>query len=289
MNKIKNNIQKQKGQVLIITLIFLLLGSLIVTPLLNYMNTGLKTVSIYQTKNKLLYAADAGINKGIWELENGTILGSHESYDDYTYTFPGITVNGQQVVVKIDYTFILIDIATANFGPHIEWLGVQTSGNADINGIYTIDLTYDADIANSGNKKLEYMGVWLPFEFDYVPGSTSEFADNLTLLEPDVTKMHGGTSIKWSGLNYGFKNGETSITQKFKFTPIGKIPRGDVAWISTLSNDIGLSWDDLVRHYAITSTATDASWEMSTTIKSRVSIDIGESTETHMFSYEMNP
>jgi hypothetical protein len=51
----------QKGSILILALIFMLLGSLIIAPLLSLTATGLKTGSLYNDKSATLYAADAGI------------------------------------------------------------------------------------------------------------------------------------------------------------------------------------------------------------------------------------
>ncbi len=72
-------IGQQKGFALLTVLILMLVGSLIITPLLNFMGTGVKTTMVYNTKSQELYAADAGIEDGRWLIEK----------DKVATTFPG--------------------------------------------------------------------------------------------------------------------------------------------------------------------------------------------------------
>ena len=82
--KIKKNVStksrtSEKGYALIVVLIFLCLGTLVLTPLLSYMTTGLKVGAIYQENALELYAADAGINDSLWYTQYGdfeSLLGS---------------------------------------------------------------------------------------------------------------------------------------------------------------------------------------------------------------------
>jgi Tfp pilus assembly protein PilX len=91
----------ERGQALLIALVFMLLGSLIVTPLLSHMATGLKTgKQVYEKRMDELYAADAGVEDALWQLQQTT--------SDKVPTAPGqpITyaladVNGKHVTVEI--------------------------------------------------------------------------------------------------------------------------------------------------------------------------------------------
>ena len=51
----------QGGQILILVLILLILGSLMIAPLLSFMATGLKSNQVFDKKTDVMYAADAGI------------------------------------------------------------------------------------------------------------------------------------------------------------------------------------------------------------------------------------
>jgi len=51
----------ERGHVLILVLILLVLGSLMIGPLLSFTAGGLKTGLVYENKTGELYAADAGM------------------------------------------------------------------------------------------------------------------------------------------------------------------------------------------------------------------------------------
>jgi hypothetical protein len=89
MKKIKGD---ENGKVLIITLILLVVGGLILTPLLGLMSTGLVAGQVYEKKTDELYAADAGVEDGIWHLQQGG------SVDDILE----LTINGKAVTVEIE-------------------------------------------------------------------------------------------------------------------------------------------------------------------------------------------
>jgi len=63
--------RKQNGHVFITALIILVLGTLMLTPLLAFMSTGLKTGQAFEEQTDLLYAADAGIENALWQIQNG--------------------------------------------------------------------------------------------------------------------------------------------------------------------------------------------------------------------------
>ncbi|MFA5450936.1 MAG: hypothetical protein WC231_02960 [Dehalococcoidales bacterium] len=68
---IKGFHHKQNGHVFITALIILVLGTLTLTPLMGFMGTGLKTGQAFEEQTDLLYAADAGIEDAIWQIQNG--------------------------------------------------------------------------------------------------------------------------------------------------------------------------------------------------------------------------
>ncbi len=64
-------IRGEKGQTLIIAMILMLVGALIIAPLLGFMSTGLLAGQVFETKMDELYAADAGVEDGLWKILNG--------------------------------------------------------------------------------------------------------------------------------------------------------------------------------------------------------------------------
>jgi hypothetical protein len=69
-------VNKEQGNILVFTIIFMLLGSMIVVPLLGYMRTGLKAGMVYDAKSDSLYAADAGIEDGVWQIKYDRLSGA---------------------------------------------------------------------------------------------------------------------------------------------------------------------------------------------------------------------
>ncbi|MCL0084398.1 hypothetical protein M1N82_02525 [Dehalococcoidia bacterium] len=68
---LNKSIRDEKGQAMILVLILLLVGGLIIAPLLGFMSTGLMAGQTLENKMKEFYAADAGIEYGLWKLTKG--------------------------------------------------------------------------------------------------------------------------------------------------------------------------------------------------------------------------
>lgn len=88
---------RQNGQVFITALIILMLGSLMLTPLLAFMSTGLKTGQAFEEQTDLLYAADAGIENAIWQINNygaGIIDETPGTYSGESYAIGEGTASG---------------------------------------------------------------------------------------------------------------------------------------------------------------------------------------------------
>jgi len=107
--------KNESGQgVLAMVLLLLMLGAIILTPLLVFMQTGVKAGRVYESKLQEFYAADAGVEDAIWEINNGT---SGAAY------FLGEEVNDRNVSVTIEpisgggYSgYKIISNATSNSG-----------------------------------------------------------------------------------------------------------------------------------------------------------------------------
>jgi hypothetical protein len=126
-------IRGEKGQALLIVLILMLVGGLIIAPLLAYMGTGIKVgKEVYEERMAELYAADAGIEDGVWNIMNTVIP------EDTTWN-ANITVNGKNVTVTISSQksgmidfFVNLGILPDKNGtynkaaPHSDWLVVYT-------------------------------------------------------------------------------------------------------------------------------------------------------------------
>jgi hypothetical protein len=93
---VQRSVESERGQAFILVLIALLVGSILLTPLLVHMATGLKAGTQNETRMKELYAADAGIEYGmklvqLKDVNLPTVTGGW-----HDYPFSG-TVNGKAV------------------------------------------------------------------------------------------------------------------------------------------------------------------------------------------------
>jgi hypothetical protein len=97
--------ERQRGSAFILVLIALALGSLLITPTLNYVSTGITEARV--SKELLLneYAADAAIEYGMWQLKynvDGIIDGLNVENPSSSTS---ITVNGIEVPVTTEISF----------------------------------------------------------------------------------------------------------------------------------------------------------------------------------------
>ncbi len=91
--------KKQRGQALILVLIALAVGSLLIIPTLNYVNTGLLRTRISERLLLQQYAADAAIEYSLWQL-NYNVDGLADLLNpDNPSSSTSITVNGIEVPV----------------------------------------------------------------------------------------------------------------------------------------------------------------------------------------------
>jgi hypothetical protein len=95
-SKVASLIRNQSGQgALAIVLILLLVGAAVVSPLLAFMGTGLKTTQMHEEKSRGYYAADAGIEDTVWKLKyTDAPFSGGASYN------LGEDVNGMNVTVE---------------------------------------------------------------------------------------------------------------------------------------------------------------------------------------------
>ncbi len=107
----------EKGQVLIMALVVMLLGGLIIAPLLDHMGTGLKIEKeVYEKRMSLLYAADSGVEDALWKIQ-GKVTGL-PAVGQAPWQYGIGTVNGNTTTVTIaridDATFKINSLATSD-------------------------------------------------------------------------------------------------------------------------------------------------------------------------------
>jgi len=103
---VKKLIRDEKGQVMVLVLILLIVGGLIVAPLLAYMGTGLIAGGVYEKRMAELYAADAGVEDAVWKIQHNE--GSLPCSPGHSWSYNITDVNGK----KVEYTITYVDALT---------------------------------------------------------------------------------------------------------------------------------------------------------------------------------
>jgi Tfp pilus assembly protein PilX len=127
----KRLVRGEKGYVLIAALVVLVVLGLISGPLLSYMVSGLKAGHVFETGAAELYAADAGVQDAMWQIQNniGLCVGSPTTH--YTIS----DVNGKSVDVTVTLTnnvsgtltYKITSIAVTDDGGNTAGLGNHTT------------------------------------------------------------------------------------------------------------------------------------------------------------------
>jgi len=271
----KRPIRDEKGQALVLTLIFLLVGMIILTPLLNFMGTGITGGRVYEQKVDEIYAADAGVEDALWHIRYDQIedLLVDEGYDEYDYSIPcsypddyDMVVNDNDVGVTIQNIWIPKDIPDPSPPTPSEARQIIEDENLIIIGYpsstestYEIKVVYDWDTTQERDAlKAETIGIWLSpgFEYDGDCSLVGYYYDE------NVSLYKGGYAVVWDFASVPLKELGTTddpmvITFTFKYTgPEGQLPELVSSWIDTSGvTGITYAWDDSIRLYKIVSEA----------------------------------
>jgi hypothetical protein len=227
----------QKGQTLILALILLFFGTLIVSTLLTYMTSGLKTTGeVYNVKASELYAADAGIAHGQWKIVNGDIESDYSSNnfsDTPFYDLVNENINENNVNVSVQNIWIPFVYNGSDPEPlptpsveaarelKQEPAGSPMSPKITISSNVTqpylvyenipgkIEITiryYPAD--SSEILGINSIGIWLPNGYtlpDDLQSNIESYADTT-----HITPYKGGYAVVWSFSDYPYKGNETT-------------------------------------------------------------------------------
>ena len=173
-------IEDEKGRVLIGTLVLLVLGSLILTPLLSLMGTGLMSGQVYESRMNDYYAADAGVEDAIWHLLHG---GDPDDVLELTSNNRDVVVTMEHINADICYEkaiYEIISTAASEDGP-------RKTIRAHVTGI---EAYY---VVNYGDETIEFnIEVEGPLDLD----SGEEVSGNV--MAGGTVELHGDASIAGS-------------------------------------------------------------------------------------------
>ena len=184
-NRKLESMKRQRGQALILVLIALALGSLLITPTLNYVYTGLRETHVSQEQLLEQYAADAAVEYSLWQLKYDG-LGDQLDPDNPSATTT-ITVNGIEVPVTTEITQSPLGGAWP-FPVPLTTSGIHLATALVIQPPYwsedgqTAYFTHAVYMYNYGTSEIHLKAVFqrLDPRFTYVEGSYEGFAADLT-------------------------------------------------------------------------------------------------------------
>jgi len=209
----KKQKSNEKGQAFLMVLILLLVGTLIITSSLAFIAASIKTNGPYIKNTNDLYAAEAGVQDGEYNIlnQNDTGLsgmfnsslnssyGNPASYNEYdfadswSYTLPNqanntiaAQVNNDTVKVNISNVWVPYGISAPNQtdatniinNTNLVVSGEVTTAAAGSStkaavGVYTLNISYTDSTPTSTPLYIKTIGVWLPQGFTYVTGSSN--------------------------------------------------------------------------------------------------------------------
>ena len=103
-NRKLEGMTRQRGQALILVLIALALGSLLITPTLNYVYTGLTETRVSEKLLLEQYAADAAVEYSLWQLKYDVDGLTGQLNPENPSANTSITVNGMDVPIITEIT-----------------------------------------------------------------------------------------------------------------------------------------------------------------------------------------
>ena len=274
----------EEGQILAIVIIFMLLGCVILTPLLQYMGTGIKTGTTFQNKTDELYTADAGIQDGTWQVKYNGIstfttpvtYNSYDYSDNWSYLLSG-QVNAKSANVTIANVWVPKNLATPT---QSQATSIIQTGKLLVSDSSAGSTTWKINITYSWAKPealaVTALGVWLPPGFTYVAGSSNLWnkAHSQRLYSSETTYAYdSGQAVIWTfspaypfagdashdpfpGVTAPTGNSQvltSPITFQFASQQAGATP-GAVSWMATSGvSSIPFSWDADIKVFHITS------------------------------------
>jgi hypothetical protein len=290
---VRRLIREEKGQALVLVLILLVVGGLIIAPLLEFMGTGLKVgKDVYENKMYQTYAADAGVEDGLWQIKHDGLAG-FDGYDEYKYydynpnnQWPyslNESVNGYGVNVTITNVWMPKDIpapdpdtareiaeGTEENPPKL----IITGDSSAADSTYEIKISYEWDCGEDLLLEVNTIGIWLPPGFGYVVGSSDleKAIGEPYYSVPEVDPYKGGYAVVWNFTSVRLTNflddpenppAPIAITLTFQYTgPEGQSPDNALSWINTSgAPGITYTWDADVKIYQILSVAGDCEVE----------------------------
>jgi hypothetical protein len=281
---LKGLIKTEKGQALPMVLILMVVGGLILAPLLSYSTEGLKVSQAYESMADEFYAADAGIEDGLWQIKYDhlkELFSNYERYDyDATYEYPilyPVEVNDMDVEVEIENIWIP-DIEEPATLAEANWLAgtdkLIIAGCVPAELTQQVKIHYKKEEGDPEQLFITSIGIWLPPGYSYDGEGEDSAALEEALAELgyalETDSYKGGEAVVWSNFSDppsftaplpGVREQDNPMTCTLNFNfkrdnPESRRNPAAVSWLTT-SPFIGFTytWDADIRVFHIKSFA----------------------------------
>ena len=158
---VKGLIRDEKGQAMVLALVLLLIGGLVSAPLLAHMGTGLIAGGVYESRAAELYAADAGVEDAVWNIQHEVpeVMGLTSCYPDWSYNMSDVNGKSVDVTITLKYEdgsgliYLVQSKATGDgSGTEIETYIDGTIVSANFSGILDNVITSPCDYILQGGQ-----------------------------------------------------------------------------------------------------------------------------------------
>ncbi len=260
LNKfISSVITGQSGQALLAALGMLVLSGLVMAPFLSFVSTNLKAEKMTEENVAGYYAAESGVEDGIWRL-----MHSPPATFPYSYQLTGI--NGMTVNVTIEIITQIAGEEIGAIGVHGGWLTITKTVTYN-SGTYYYELFIEE--AGDGNTKVEKILVDFPPEVEYITGSTS---GDFISVDPDIV----GTSDTGITVFWDLPSPYPSIPSgggyhNFQLTAPESLEGIEGhSFVRATREDVGTVWDADSKPYAVSAEERNAAIELLASIRTGV-------------------
>ncbi len=259
---VKRILRDEKGAALAMALILLLIGGLMTVPLLSHMGSGLIAGEVYEARTAELYAVDAGVEDGIWKIQNGDgYLPCSPGSPPRNYTITDI--NGKNVDITITSVALYQGITNLTGTYRVESMttgnGSGTQIEAYIDGVNKYGdygdllgqvLTSLGEIDLQGANVTPSEGENAPAEYYSDPWPTAEELIEFYLDEVDGEESYGSDLLTLdSDMELGpfYRDGELEIkagTKDVTLTLTGTVYVSGDTIIGSTGQDFTLDLND---------------------------------------------
>jgi hypothetical protein len=247
----------EEGAALLVVLVMMTVGSLLIVPTLNFVSTSVRTGEIFEEQVEALYAAEAGVEDGLWRMVN-------DKPPSFPHSYELADINGMTVSVVIDAVTTIAGQDIGLGGVHDEFLTITKSAVYN-DGIY--DYTLSSTNDGVGNVKVEMILIDFPPGLDYVLDSTGGdlYNDNPNVIGDSNT----GITLIWEFISpYPTIPEEATRVHTFQLRSLTEISGAEGhGCVRATRQDVGTVWDSDSYPFSITAQAKDASDNVVTTIR----------------------